>query len=115
MVPEPIYIDYLNDILDNIDKITGFVAGMTLDDFQKDEKTIYAVVRGLEIIGEASKKIPQNVREVYPDIAWREIMSMRDKLIHDYFGVNIIVVWKTIQEDLPVLRPAIHKIIQDMG
>lgn len=114
MNPEPIHIDYLNDILNNIDKIVGFVEGMDFDHFDQDEKTVYAVVRGLEIIGEASKKIPQRIRDSYPEIAWREIMGMRDKLIHDYVGVNTIVVWKTIQDDLPFLRQAIHQILIDM-
>lgn len=84
------------------------MAGMTFEQFSQDDKTAYAVVRALEIIGEATKKIPDAVRDQYPQIPWREMAGMRDKLIHDYFGVNLGVVWKTVQEDLPLLQKAMQ-------
>jgi uncharacterized protein with HEPN domain len=115
MTPETEYLDYLIDIRDNIEKIVRFTAGIEFDQFESDEKTIYAVIRALEIIGEASKKIPTHIKDRYPNIAWREMMGMRDKLIHDYIGVNIIVVWKTIQEDLPALKPSIDQTLIDMN
>ena len=107
------YQDYLHDILEAIQNAISFVGEMSFDSFKDDTRTIYAVVRALEIIGEATKRIPQDFRVKYPDLPWREMASMRDKLIHDYFGVDLIVVWKTILEDLPNLEVAIRKIIAD--
>ncbi len=98
------YSDYLNDIISELSNIESFIEGMTCDDFVQDKKTIYAVVRGLEVVGEAVKKIPKEIRELYPDIPWKRIAGMRDKLIHEYFGVDIEVVWKTVREDIPYLR-----------
>ena len=103
--------DYLEDILEEIKKVTIFIGGMTLEQFRNDEKTVYAVIRAIEVIGEASKKIPDNLRQHQPAIPWREISGMRDKLIHDYFGINVKVVWKTATEDLPEIEPIIQKMI----
>lgn len=95
------YEDYLADILDASEKIAAFVKGMTQTQFRADDKTQFAVVRGLEIIGEAAKKIPDTARVAYPQVPWREIAGMRDKLVHDYIGVDAQVVWKTATEDVP--------------
>ncbi len=86
---------------------------MSYDDFSRDKKTIYAVVRGLEIIGEAVKKVPKELRESYPDIPWKRIAGMRDKLIHEYFGVDIEVVWKTVREDIPYLKSLFFNLKKD--
>jgi len=106
------YTDYLNDMLENAEKALSFVEGMEFDDFQKDDKAVYAVIRAFEIIGEAARQIPENVREANPDIPWREITGMRNKLTHEYFGVNMKVVWRTVKEDLPIIIPALQEMIK---
>jgi uncharacterized protein with HEPN domain len=113
MNTDRIYIDFLRDTLENVEKALRFVEGMDGDDFLRDEKTIFAVIRALEIVGEAAKKIPDEIRGKYPDIPWREMAGMRDKLIHDYFGVNLRLIWKTIQEDLPPLIPKLIQAIRE--
>ena len=110
-----VYLDYVWDMLVSSEKATSFVAGMGYEQFTRDEKTVYAVIRALEIIGEASKKIPDDLRNAYPEIPWREIGGTRDKLIHEYFGVNLTVVWRTVMEDLPVLSEQLRTLLQDFA
>lgn len=82
------YLDYLNDMLDATEKAETFTLGMTFDEFVQDEKTIFAVIRALEILGEDSGKIPAPIKEKNTHIPWKEMKGMRNKLIHDYMGVN---------------------------
>jgi uncharacterized protein with HEPN domain len=107
-----VHEDYLQDMLDNAEKALDFVGGMELDQFFEDEKTSYAVVRALEIIGEAARKIPEDVRANIPELQWREIVAMRNKLTHEYFGVNMKVVWRTVREDLPPLIQILQKVVK---
>jgi len=106
-------LDYVEDIIDAMNDAMSFVEGMKYEDVVKDRKTIYAVVRALEIIGEAVKRIPDLVRNRYPQIPWKDMAGMRDKLIHVYFGVDIRRVWKTVEEDLLDLKPLFEKILKD--
>lgn len=114
MSEERLLQDYLNDILESIADIKEFTKEMTFEDFSKDKKTIKAVVRSLEIIGEAVNKIPQNIQEMYPETPWKEIISMRNKLIHEYFGVDLDIVWQTKEEDLIPLEKAVKQILSDL-
>jgi uncharacterized protein with HEPN domain len=107
------FVDYLCDIRDAAAKSRQFVAGMTFEQFVADEKTAYAVVRCLEIIGEAARKVPDTVRQRYPQMPWQEMMGMRNVLIHDYMGVNYRVVWNTLHDDLPPLLPELERMIAE--
>ncbi|NJN79832.1 MAG: DUF86 domain-containing protein [Anaerolineales bacterium] len=105
------YDDYLRDMLDNAEKALSFVDGLDYDGFCKDDKAMYAVIRAFEIIGEAARQIPEDVREANSEIPWREITGMRNKLTDEYFGVNTKVVWRTVHEDLPVIIPALREML----
>ena len=104
----------MTDILESILKIEEFLAGFTIEEFIQDSKTQFAVVRALEIIGEASKKILNNIKNQFSDLPWGYMAGMRDKLIHDYFGVDANVVWKTSITDLPPLKTQIKNIIENL-
>lgn len=104
--------DFMLDIQESICDIRLFVQTMTYREFTEDRKTINAVIRSLEIIGEATKKIPPNIRDKYPLVPWKEIAGMRDKLIHEYFGVDLSIIWETIQHDLDDLKNAIDAFLQ---
>jgi uncharacterized protein with HEPN domain len=109
------YRDHLNDIQEVGHKALGFVRGMAYEDFLGDDKTVFAVVRALEVLGEATKRIPQEARDLAPHIPWRSMAGIRDKLIHDYMNVNLDVVWKTVAEDIPLLLPMIQRLIDQIS
>jgi uncharacterized protein with HEPN domain len=108
------YNFYIKDILQGIIQIEQFVEGMDYEEFLHDEKTISAVIRKLEIIGEAAKHIPARVRQAHPKLPWNEMARMRDKLIHGYFGVDHQIVWKVVKERLPEVKSSLEKIIADL-
>lgn len=107
------FLDYVEDMIDAMDRVTEFTEGMKYDDFAKDDKSASAVIRKLEIIGEAVKKIPEGVKKEYPEIPWKDMAGMRDKLIHGYFGVNLKKVWQTAKKDIPNLKSLFGKILED--
>lgn len=101
---------YIEDIRDSIEKIEMFTSGMSFDQFKNDAKTIDAVVRNIEIIGEAATHMPQEMKIKYPTIPWTLIIGARNKAIHEYFGIDVAIVWQTVQEDIPLLKQAIQTI-----
>lgn len=109
------YADYLRDILDACDKIQRFMAGITFDDFARDDEKAYAVMLALEIIGEAAKQIPAAERKRYSQLPWREIAGMRDKIAHQYFGVNRRLVWQTTQTDVPLLKTTVSQMLANIS
>lgn len=107
------FLDYIEDVLDAIRKVEKFTAHVSLKNFLKDEKTSFAVIRAVEIIGEAVKKLPNTLKKQYPQIPWREITGMRNKLIHEYFGVDLKVLWDTVKNDIPPLKSLFEKMQKD--
>ena len=107
------YILYLEDILKAIEAIKDFVKGMSFNEFAADDKTSSAVIRKLEIIGEATKKIPTQIRDKYPNVPWKTMARMRDVLIHGYFGVDFNIVWDTIKKDLPLIEEKVRDIVKN--
>ena len=105
-------IEYLTDIIDAMEKIERFIGTLSEEAFRSDDKTVFAVIRGLEIVGEAVKHIPASMRSNHPLIPWRAMAGMRDKLIHDYTIVDMKVVWRTATEDIPTLRPLFQQLYQ---
>jgi uncharacterized protein with HEPN domain len=106
---------FLTDVIEAIRKIESYTKGMDFEKFSADGKTFDAVLRNLEVIGEAIKNIPEETKEKYPDIEWKSAAGMRDRLIHEYFGVSVRIVWETVTNDLPAFKPFIEKILQDIA
>jgi len=105
------YHQSLQDIIDAVADIDKFMVGVSLERLTGDRKTLFAVAKALENIGEAVKQIPAAVRRKYPDVPWKDMAGMRDVLVHDYFGVDAAIVWKTVREDLPPLKRHVADIL----
>lgn len=107
------FLDYVEDILDAMDKAEILVEGVTYERFETDFRTNFAVVRALEIIGEATKRLPAALRERYPDIPWRGMAGLRDRIIHGYDTVDLEIVWAVVKQDIPHIKPRIRQILAD--
>ena len=107
--------EFVLDMFLSCQKILEYTKGMSFEEFEEDSKTIDAVIRNVEILGEAVKNISKNFREKYPDVEWSIIARTRDKLIHFYFGIDITTLWKTVKFDVPVLFRKLENIIKNEG
>jgi uncharacterized protein with HEPN domain len=103
---------YLTHILDAISDIQEFVEGVTEHEFFDNKEKHYAVLRALEIIGEATKNLSPELKVKYCEVDWKNIAGMRDRLIHAYFGVDLPLIWETVKKDLPQLRKQVDKILE---
>jgi len=104
---------FLEDILEAIIKISDYTKSISESEFNQNMEKQDAVIRRIEIIGEAVKSLSLETRKKYPDIPWREMAGMRDILIHEYFGVSIGMIWRVVTLEIPMLQPQIKKIIKD--
>jgi len=107
------FLDFVEDILDAMDKAEILVEGFSYSEFETDFRTNFAVVRALEIVGEAAKRLPTSLREEYPEIPWRGMAGMRDRIIHGYDTVDLQIVWGVVKQDIPKIRPQIRQILAD--
>ena len=98
---------FVEDILEAIDKIKRHIEGLTYETFVKNELVIDAVIRNLEIIGEASRNLPEDVRKKYPEIPWGRMIGLRNIIIHEYFGVDLAIILEIITKNLPETKPKI--------
>jgi len=102
---------YLDDILNSIIRISEYIEGSTYADFRKDFKTVDAVIRNFEIIGEAAKNLPEHIKEKYPEVPWSEMYLLRNKVSHEYFGVDYEIIWDVASNYLPENKTQIEKIL----
>ena len=105
------YSLYIKDIIICIERIDEFIGTMSYTELEQDDKTASAVIRKLEIIGEATKCLPDIITEKYPEIPWKDMARMRDKIIHFYFGVDIEIIWNVVKNRLPEIKKMLQKIL----
>ncbi|MGB2865104.1 MAG: DUF86 domain-containing protein [Sedimentisphaerales bacterium] len=100
----------INDIRESIDRIGEYTKGMSLEEFTKDQKSIDAVARNLEIMGEAANRLPDEFKESHSEIEWFKIVGLRHRIVHEYFGVDLEIIWRILQKNLPELRRSLSQI-----
>jgi len=105
---------YLDDILAAAAKVQRYIAGVDRETFLRDEKTVDAVVRNLEVIGEATKQLPAELRGKAPEVEWQKVAGLRDVLIHAYFGVDVSIVWEIATAKLPALERAVRRLLGEL-
>ena len=101
----------LNDIRQAIDRIEQYIKNLSFDDFSDDQKSVDAVVRNLEIIGEAANRLPDEFKEKYSEVEWHKVVGLRHRIVHEYFGIDIEIIWQILHKDLPELKQKIIQII----
>lgn len=105
---------YIEDIAECIKKIKNYTKGMSFEKFSDEDKTIDAVVRNFEIIGEATRQLPQSIKDKYSEIEWKSMIDFRNVIIHEYFGINLQIMWDIIKNELPSLEQEINKILRSL-
>ncbi len=103
----------ISDMLDAIQAIQGFTAGMDYTAFSADRKTVDAVLRNMEVLGEAAARLPEQVTEAHPEIPWKDMRDIRNVIVHAYFGVNPEIIWQTVQANLPPLLEPLKKLLEE--
>ncbi len=106
------WISFVMDMLEAIEKIENYIENLNYEEFSFDEKTKDAVVRNLEVLGEAANKVPKDIQEKYKEIPWSQIIGLRHRLIHGYFAIDYKIVWFIITEQLPELKEKIKEILK---
>jgi len=101
---------FIEDILESIELIESYVANMNFDDFTNDRKTIDAVVRNLEIIGEATRNISDEIKNKYQNVDWKGMIGLRNRIAHGYFGINLTIIWEILKQELPPLKEKMKQI-----
>jgi uncharacterized protein with HEPN domain len=105
------FLLFLEDIMASIEKLEKYTKDLSFDQFSKNEMAVDAVIRNFEVIGEAVKKIPKEVKQKYSDVEWNEATGFRDVLIHDYFGIDLEAVWDTLKKNVPVFKEKLTKVL----
>lgn len=109
-MPERDWQLFLRDIMTCIERIGTYVSGLDRKDFFADQKTMDAVMRNLEVIGEAAKKLPENIKEKYPNVEWRKLAGLRDILVHHYFGIDEDIIWDVLANKILEVKTELEKI-----
>ena len=105
---------YLEDMLEGIRRIRSYAHGRSFEDFERDELVVDGIVRNLEVLGEAAKQTPDELKKTHPEVDWRKIAGLRDVLIHQYFGIDLVIVWDIVQNKLPALEFEVRRILQEL-
>ncbi len=106
---------FLADMLESIEKIERYTRGLNFEQFAANDLVVDAVVRNLEIIGEAARRIPEALRQRYPDVPWRRVVGLRNVVVHEYFDVDLGIVWTIVRENLPTLKEFLRNMLADLG
>lgn len=110
---KPDFLIYIEDILDAMEKAETAVAAISYEQFEADWRTHFAVTRALEIVGEATKRLPESVRQQHSHIPWKKMAGMRDRIIHGCDNVDLEIVWRVIEKDIPQVKPLLQQILAD--
>jgi Uncharacterized conserved protein len=108
------YGSYIEDIIEHMNYAEEFIRDITFEEFANDKKTILSVTKCIEVVGEATKHVPDSIREKYPEIPWRDMAGIRDRLVHGYFKVNLEIVWMTVTVEFPELRSMMENVLTDL-
>lgn len=106
------FIVFLEDAINSIEKIEKYLQNIEFEDFCKNEMMVDAVIRNLEVLGEAIRNVPQEIKDRYPEIEWKEAIGFRNILIHNYFGIDLETIWETIKKDIPKFKKEIEEILK---